>query len=82
MAFELASQTVALWGLDLPALMPDTAALPAARLPPSLADDVEAARGAAAAPGAGPAEQGAEGGQGVPSRGNQHPHFHPRKHAS
>lgn len=61
--FELASQSVALWGLDLPAHMPDTAALPALALLPALADDLAAARAAAEgdAPLDAQSEQGARG---------------------
>jgi hypothetical protein len=60
-AFELASQSAALWGLDLPALMPDTAALPGGgEAAPALEEDVSAARAAAEAPGAGGGNKGGE----------------------
>ncbi|PRW56320.1 lysine-specific demethylase 8 [Chlorella sorokiniana] len=39
------TQAVCLWGLDLPRLLPDTAALPRLQLLPSLVEDVEAALG-------------------------------------
>ncbi len=50
-AFELSSQSVALCGLDLPSLLPDTAALPPLVLMPALAEDLQAARRAVGAGG-------------------------------
>lgn len=58
MAFELRAESVCLWGLDLPALLPNTAALPRPRTLLLLEEDVAAARSAATADGAPFADQG------------------------
>lgn len=48
LAFELKSQAVTLWGLDLPAALPDVAGLPQrVQLLPSLVEEVAAAVAAA-----------------------------------
>jgi len=60
-AFELAAQSVTLWGLDLPTLLPDTATLPAAAadlLLPRLEEDLGAARAVGLGTGAGLEEGG------------------------
>jgi hypothetical protein len=50
-AFQLASQSVTLWGWDLPQLLPPSAAIPGSSylLLPSLVEDIAAAQAAAAA---------------------------------